>query len=174
MWQWLSYYFNLCLLRAAPQQAPASNSMLIFAIMAFWSAVFFILLFTQSFLTAAIVASMQSIILLFLTNLTLVIRKLDARHSQSLNAIMGASAVLLYCWMPLFAWLSQIDGISPLIFFFLWLALVTWQAAIIGNVLKHALEVPLIAGLGIALIFTYMTLAVTVRLLRLLNLPVAD
>lgn len=174
MWRWLKYYFDLGFLKAAPQDAPASSSMLLLSILSFWLVVFSILLFSQNYFTSVLLASMQCIIILFMTNLTLVISNKDARHSQSLNAIMGASALLLILWMPVFAWLSHLESLPSLAYMFIWLVLVTWQAAIIGNVFKHALEIPFLAGLGIALIFTYMTLAVTVRLLRLLNYPVAN
>ncbi len=168
MGRWLRYFFELCYLKAAPQDAPASKlAMYVSVILYFFSGIGLTML-SRPFLQSVLIATVQTVLFLFLTNISLWIRRVPDRNTQAVTALMGSSVIIALVAAPLLAWLTDPAVAAQAMVTALWLALVVWEIVVIGSILRHTMDIPLAAGIGVSLIFMYMAFAVTVRFLKLM------
>lgn len=173
MGRWLLYFFNVCRLKAAPQDAPLSRSVFFLTITLFWASGALTLLFAQPLIEAALLSAVETAILVFLTNLALWIRNTPERITQSITALAGSGTILAFISMPFMAMVGDanlnIDSLVNVI----WIGLMIWETLIVAHVLRHAMDVPFLAGLGISLIFLYLSFAITLRFLKLIAVSTA-
>ncbi len=174
MLRWIRFFIDLCLLKAAPQEAPQSLVMRNLSILAFWSVGVVITLFGQSLLQSVLLATVQTVLLLFLTQLALWIRKFPERSVQTITALMGAETVITLVAIPVLIWLSDPQTTVQTVLNVVWVLLIAWEAVVTAHILRHALELPFLAGLGIAMIFIYMSFAITLRIMRVMAMPVGS
>jgi len=170
MGRWLRFFLDLCFLKAAPQDAPSSKVAMYFAVISYFVAGTGLTMLSRPFLQAVLIATVQTVLFLFLTNLALWIRRLPDRINQAITALTGTGVVIALVAAPLLAWLADPQVAAQTAVMVLWLALVVWETLVVGNILRHALDVPLAAGIGVALVFLYMSFAVTVRFLKVLTI----
>jgi hypothetical protein len=145
----LNYFVNLCLLRAAPQELPASEALLgiVFAVNLAVST----LLMLGSELTAGL-ALLESLVELGLmlavlrTALSLVGH--PGRFQQAATAIMGSSALMALLALPLIG--SGGAGPAGLLL----LALVIWSVIVLGHIVRHTFDLALGQGVVISLLYT--------------------
>ncbi len=166
MANWLNYYWRLCRLQALPQDAPRSTISQYIAITLYFVTGTIITLFSQNFATSILVAALQTILLIFVIQIALWIKKMPERIIQTISASAGTSAVIAVIAMPLLVWVSQAGVGSENVFMVFWLALVVWETAILGHILRHSLEISLLAGLGVSLLFMYLSFTITLRLIK--------
>ncbi len=175
MLRWIRYFIDLCLLKAGPQDAPYSVVMRNIAILAYWSTGVVITLFNQNLFQAVLLASVQTVLLLFLTQLVLWIRKFPQRAVQTMTALMGAETIIALAAIPVLVWVSDSPAESlQTLLNVVWIALIAWEALVTAHILRHSLELPFLAGLGIALVFIYMSFAITVRFMRVMAMSVGS
>lgn len=152
---------DLMRLRAGPQDLPCSTPLLIrFALLALA-----VDLFAAYVLDAGGASSPRFIVAFALTFvlpwLVLSWRNRRARYVQTMLALLGTSIAFSLLFLPLASWalssgLLQADT-SPTpqqaLFAWLILALVVWKVVVTASIWRHALDWPLPAGAGIALLF---------------------
>lgn len=150
----LTLFFNLCLLRAKPQDLPASGLLPGAALAAYFLAGLMIALTQQSAGPAVLAALADSAVLALLTHTVLLLRKRPERLPQTLSALAGAGAVIQLIAWPLLT--------SPALL----AALLIWSLAINAHILRHALEVRLglaiFASVGFLLVSATVSLALAV------------
>ncbi|GAB4357771.1 MAG: hypothetical protein Kow006_25770 [Gammaproteobacteria bacterium] len=91
----------------------------------------------------------------------LVWRGYTARWMQTWTALTGSSTLLALIALPTIRWLylgAEAGTVDPLALL-LWFGMLLWNLAVIGHVLRHALQVPL--GLGVAIAVGYLLASVT-------------
>jgi hypothetical protein len=169
MFRWLRFYIEICLLKAAPQDAPSSKTVLYLTVLFYWAAGAALTSLNQSFLAAVFIAFLQTILVLFFINLALWIRKFPERISQTITAFTGSGLILTLIAFPVIGWLSQAEASAGILYTIFWLSLVLWETVIVGYIFKHALEIPFYASIGVALILMYMSFAITLRFLKLMS-----
>ncbi len=168
MIRWLRYFFQLSFLKADPQDAPPSRVVFGLAVLAYFVfTVSALAMITHSWGRTLFLATLQTAIYLFAAHLILWISRRQERMVQTLTALCGANAMVTVLTMPVFAWAIPFAGESMALPVLTILA-VLWQAVVIAHIFRHALEIPFIAGLGIALIFIWVAFAVTLRFMRIL------
>ena len=92
------------------------------------------------------------------------IKNAKARFIQTATALCGTGVILgLISWL-LSGLLQQANDASSSGLGLLLIALFIWIVTVIGNILRHALEVPLWLGTGIALLYIYISLQVMMTL----------
>lgn len=145
----LTLIFNLCLLRAKPQDLPASALLTGTTLAAYFLTGLLISLGRQSPGLALLAALADSAVLALLTHTVLLLRKHPERLAQTLSALAGTGAVTQLIAWPLLA--------TPAL-----LVLLVWSLAINAHILRHALEVRL--GPAILISAGFLLVAVTVAL----------
>jgi hypothetical protein len=149
----LKIFIELCLLRAAPQDLPASATLLYlaFAANAFCGAL--VVSVVQPLPAMALVEALADAALM-LSCLWLGLNLLGRlpRFNQSACAVLGSGAVLSLAAFPLLK-LSEpaIEGqVQPHPASALLLVLVLWSLVVMGNILRHTFELRLSSGILIA------------------------
>ena len=91
----------------------------------------------------------------------LVWRGYTARWQQTWTALMGSSTLLALFALPIIRWvlLGAEAGVVDPLAAILWFGMVLWNLAVIGNVMRQALQMPFAFGVLIAI--AYLLLSVT-------------
>jgi hypothetical protein len=157
----LRFFLDLCLLKAAPQDAPASQGLLGLTLVAYvlvgLAAGVRVLGGAGSALSASLV---DALVLLATIWVALQLRGRSARFAQTATALLGSGALLTALALPLqplagadtdggSGGLVQLAGI-------LGIGLMIWIQIVIGHILRHALEVPLIMGVLLAIAYMFL------------------
>ena len=171
MFRWLQFYVQLCFLKEAPQDAPYSKSLFYFGIAAYYIVGVIITTFTQTLGVALVMALIQTAILIFLTNLLLWVRKTPERYEQTLSALTISGAIIGIAAMPVIMLLNS-SGVSEEGFVsLLWVLLIIWETVVVGHIYRHSMDISLPGGLGISLVYMYLSFAITLRLLKIVAAP---
>jgi hypothetical protein len=153
-------FIDLCRLRAAPQDLPCSHFLMLLTIICYLLAGLAISLLDQRFGLALLSASVDTAMLVGFTYLGLWMLDRRARAVQATTALCGTGTLFALIGWPLMAQLQELGDTSAGSLSLLLLALVVWNIAVIGNILRHALELPLWIGTGVALLYVYTSLRV--------------
>ncbi len=160
----LKVFIDLCRLKAAPQDLPCSRFLMMLTITAYLLLGLGISLMEQSPGLALLSAGVDTGLMIGLAYLGLWIKSAVERLMQTITALCGTGAIFDLMSWPLVGLLQQARETDPsslgllLILFFIWIIVV------IGNILRHALEMPLWLGIGISLLYVYTSLRVMVAL----------
>ena len=158
----LNYFVDLCLLRRAPQDLPASQSLLVAVLVV--NALAGIVLGAQTWAGTgvALAATVLDLgVLLALLWIALQMRGVLPRFTQSATALLGAGVLFTLLAMPLQPLLDTPEDIEAGAL--LYLLLLVWVQLVYGHVLRHALNVNLVSGVALALVYTF-TSAVLIEL----------
>ncbi|MCY4143458.1 MAG: hypothetical protein OXG08_07220 [Gammaproteobacteria bacterium] len=152
-------FWNICIFRGSPAQAPADDQVLRILV-----SIVLAIILVQSvsvggermwpFAGASI---LSNVLLLVAIYISLRIRKLTNRLRKTISAYLGTLAITDVLWLLAF-WLAAGNELSD----FLIMALALWRIAVVGFILKHSLDVSLIVGLLLALAFFIMSVLVVV------------
>lgn len=154
----VQFFFELCLLRRAPQDLPASPALLgvTLAVNLLMGTTLATAIgigpglgFVESLLDAAIALGLLYAALHLLDRLP--------RFQQSGTALMGSGALLGLVASVLLGLLApggneQTPGGAVLLF----AALVVWSILVMGHILRHTFEIRLGQGVGIAVLYTFL------------------
>ena len=166
MKQIFNIFFDICLLRAGPQDIPYTRYLL-FALLGF-HVLIGILLGALSFSIPSAIAYgvTNMLILVVLLRAILMVKKLEARFNQTLSAMAGTDVIVgLIAW-PINSWMITArdtggDIGAPVI---LWLLLVIWSLTIIAHILRNALSAPWAVGIILALLYFFIGYNVSITL----------
>ena len=159
----LNFFLDLCLLRRAPQDLPASQSLLVVVLIV--NALVGIVLGIQTWAgagTALAATALDIGVLLGLLWVALQVRSVTPRFTQSATALLGAGTLFTLLAMPLQPLLDTPEEIEAGAL--LYLLLLIWVQLVYGHVLRHALNVSLVSGVALSLVYTF-TSAVLIELL---------
>ncbi len=154
----LNALWKICLIQAAPQDLPASRSLMYFSLLAYFS-VSLISGWLQLPPPIALPAALlDTALLVVLTRGVLWVRSFDARFVQTLIAVAGSGALLGLVATPLLFWQQQFGAGAeesfnlPALLLLLWLA---WSVVVIGHIMRHALSTLFAIGIAIAVIYMH-------------------
>lgn len=153
-------FLDLCRLRAGPQDLPYSPFLMLLGTAIYALVGLGVSLLDQRMGLAIISTTVDTLLLLALTWLGLWVRDYRPRTVQTITALTGTGVLFGLMGWPLIAWLQQIGEDTPSSLSLLLLALIIWNIAVIGNILRHALELPMWLGTGVALLYVYTSLRV--------------
>ncbi len=168
----LRFFLDLCLLKAAPQDAPASQELL--GLVLFVNLVVGIALAKRALggLGPALTASLiDAAVMLGLLWIALRVRGRSARFLQTATAVLGAGALLAALALPLQALAAANEGdstVAGLAGIFA-VALMIWMQVVIGQILHHALEVSLVVGVLLAIAYMFLSNGLLVSLFPALS-----
>lgn len=158
-------FAQLALLRIGPQDLPSSRVLEQRVIFAYFCCGLLVsLLARDSFGNALLAASVDTGLLLLLAHLLLKAAGKQPRRCQTVTALAGAGMLITLLSAPIVALFSFGSGSANDVLSILLLGLALWNITLIGHILRHALEIPIIAGIVIAMMYMYLSLF-TIRLL---------
>lgn len=155
---------NIMRLRAAPQDLPHSWFLLVLSIGAYLLMGLVISLLDQSFGLALVSAGIDTVLLIGLAWLALWIRGYKGRAVQTMTAFAATGTLFELIGWPLVSYLHQVSADDPSSLSFLLLILIIWNISVIGHILRHAIDVPMWIGTGVALLYIYTSIRVMVAL----------
>lgn len=162
----LRRYVEICLLRAAPQDLPASLFLLGLSLAAYFIVGVGISLRNLDLPAAAALVVLDTALLAGLLFLLLWVRDLPNRYLQTITALLGTGVILELIAWPLLAWQQQamVDNaattglvVSSLL---LWVWLF-WNLMVIGHILRHALSTLLPVGVGLGLLYMFISFSIS-------------
>lgn len=156
----LMVFINLCRLRVGPQDLPYSRFLMTLCVGCYALVGLGVSLLDQTLGLALLSTVVDTGLLLALAWLGLWVRNNTTRARQTITALTGTGILFGLIGWPLIAWLQQIDENTPTSLSLLLLALIIWNITVIGNILRHALELPMWLGTGVALLYVYTSLRV--------------
>lgn len=147
----LRLFIDLCLLRAKPQDLPASPSLLGATLISYTLTSLALATAGWVLERAILYALVDALTMALLTHTMLLLRKVPARLTQTLTALAGSGTLLGLAAWPLVA--AQ----SPLLLSFV---MMVWSIAVTANILRHALSVNLTLGILASLGYVVVTFVV--------------
>ena len=152
----LKTYLGLCLLRANPQDLPGSSALALASLAAYGVMDVVGVLDIIPPASALMAAAVDTLMLVAATHLALRWRRFENRFSQTLAALAGCGALLsLAAWVV--ARLAA-GSISP---DWIWVPFLVWYTVVFGHVLRHALSIPMAAGIAASFLYLMLSMSVT-------------
>ncbi len=177
MIRWIKFYVELCFLKVAPQDAPTSMSVYYTSVIAYFLVGAFVISLNQTMLTGLFLSGLQTALLMFLANLVLWIRKTPERFYQTMTALCATGAIIGLVALPVMSMLAAsgtgVDSNTISLGFLVWLVLILWESVVIGHILRHAMDISMVAGLAGSFIYMYLSFAITVRILKIMSVSLS-
>lgn len=151
-------FWGICRLKVRPQDLPASTVLLGLAIAAYAGTSLLAAAVQLPLHKAIFAAVLDAGLLGVLSYLVLWIRMLTPRWCQTMTALAGTGAVIAVVMLPFLFW--QIGATTPETSFLPTVALLgcmIWDMFIIGHILRHALNVPMLLGGTLAAVYIYIS-----------------
>ncbi len=149
------FFFDLCLLRRAPQDLPASDAVFTLAAVAsLLVGVLVSLVDGQSLLIGAIQSLAQLVLLLAILHFGLKMMRLRGRFLQSATALLGTGVLLsLLALVPISLSPGETSGEGLSLAALSMLLLFAWSILVAGHILRHTLGVTFGQGVAIAVLY---------------------
>ncbi|MBT3016552.1 MAG: hypothetical protein KME63_12485 [Candidatus Thiodiazotropha sp. (ex Clathrolucina costata)] len=145
---------DLCLLRSAPQDLPASNHLLWLLILLNLLVGTAMVLDGRLGLFRAVLENLFGLALMLgVLTAALSIRSRLPRFNQTASATLLSGLLLSLLALPLVAWRHRSESSESEL---LLLVLFVWSIVVLGHILRHAFEISLNLGIGFALLYTLM------------------
>lgn len=156
----LIMFVDLCRFRAAPQDLPYSQFLMALCLGCYFMVGLAISLDEQVFGQAIIIAAADTGLMVGLAYLGLWVRDSIPRSTQTVTALAGTGTLFQLVGWPLVTFLQTLEEGETSTLSLVLLGIVIWNIAVIGNILRHALDLPMWIGTGIALLYVYTQLRV--------------
>lgn len=166
MKQIFNTFFDICLLRAGPQDVPFTRHLL-FVLLGLHVLVGILLgSLSYSLPTAIAYGFTNMLVLVVLLRAVLMVRKLPERFNQTLSAMAGTDVIIGVIAWPISSWMvtardAGSDVGAPAL---LWLLLVIWSLTIIAHILRNALSAPWAVGVVLAVLYFFIGYNVSITL----------
>jgi len=151
MFEIVKLLFEICLFKKSPKDLPRSLFLLQLLTVAN-IVISFLLLHIRSDWFSSLLQSVVGILLagIFCGFILFIYRKIP-RFYQTACALLGTDTLIGFFALP--AGATLVTGQGSLLVFLAMLGLIAWHWAIIGHIIRHALEQSLSFSLGLALLY---------------------
>lgn len=155
-------FLDICLLRLAPQDLPASQLLLGVTLAGYLVFGTLLAAVYYPFGTSLMAGVTETALVCLMVAAALYVHKVPERLAQTLTAMMGTGAILNAVAVPLTAGLlaARAHGDDTASMELLSFALLIWSWAITAHILRNALSVRFGTGMALAVVFFILTLAV--------------
>ncbi len=152
----LKLFFDICMLRAKPQDVPASGALLLLTVIVVVASGVPAIMNSVGGVTFAIMTCLLDVALtLVLLTIALNMMRLSSRLVQTATAMFGTGVIINLISLPV-GWLLD-GGVEnseyQLLGAVLYLALLIWSLVIMGHVLRHSFNLKLSGGILIAVAY---------------------
>ncbi|MET0013918.1 MAG: hypothetical protein ABW088_09725 [Sedimenticola sp.] len=155
----LNVFIDICLLRAGPQDLPASGFLML------WTAVLGLITGTIVIVgdfggpaNALMAQLMDLVLVVVLLRIGLEFTGLQARFVQSATALFGTGVMVNLVSMPLQLMIGEDPAASPLgqIGVLLFLFLAVWAIVIIAHILRYTFQITFLGGSALAILYFFL------------------
>ena len=155
----LRYWLDICRLRAAPQDGPASAFIFGLALTCYAMVSVLVMSGNYGILAGTRIALTELVLLVVCVAALLYLQDKTARINQTLTAITGAGSLLGIVALPLALLFTPIPGNDPLPFVIsvAWLSLLLWNLVVSAHIMRHALSTGFAVGFAVS--FLYMLIS---------------
>jgi hypothetical protein len=162
----LRVFWAICWFRGRPQDIPASPALLGVTLATYALAGALISLVTLPLPQAVGATLLDTSLLAGFVYAALQLRGYPGRFTQTLTALAGSLALIAWLSIPLTWWLYalQVSGSDARFPLLLLLLVQLWSIGVIGNVLRHSLEVSLPFALAVSLAYFILAVQILNRL----------
>lgn len=171
MLQLFRTWLNICLLRTAPQDLPASGYLLGLTLCCYLGVSFLVSLRSYGLLHALLVAGLDTALLVVFVLVLLYLQDKTARITQTLSALTGSGTVLGLFVLPLVFLLEpgQTAEQVPLLVSFFWLCLFCWSIVVVAHIMRHALSTSFAMGVAVSILYALVSMQILDTVLPLQN-----
>jgi hypothetical protein len=158
----ITIWLDICLLRAGPQDVPASRVLLWLTLIAYLLVSFLLSQPGYPSAVAARIAGVDLALLVVFVTAPLYLLDKTARIGQTLAALAGSGALLGVLALPVIRVVlaGQVAGEVPPTAALVWLVLFGWSLLVVAHIMRHALSVAFAVGLGVAVLYTLVAMQV--------------
>lgn len=153
---------DICLLRAGPQDLPAAPQFLALTLVGYFLVDVLISRLNLPIGAAFAVSLLDMLLLAAFAQIVLRVVAKPARFNQTLAALAGTGQLLGLLALPLIHGLTtaQASGASAAGLAFAWLAVLGWSLLVLGHILRHALSVGLMTGVGVGVLYSLVSVMI--------------
>ena len=150
----LNLFIDICLLRAKPQDVPASSTLMLLALFAaIVSGVPGIVGLVGGLAPALMIGLLDVVLILVVLRIFLSMMGLSSRLVQTATALFGTGVIINLLFLPVL-WLLDVSteySVSQFLGALLYFALLVWSLVIMGYILRHSFNLQLSSGVLIAM-----------------------
>jgi hypothetical protein len=156
----ITIWLDICLLRAGPQDLPASQTLLGLSVSSYVVVSLLLSLPAYPVGTAVLAAVLDLGLLSAFAAALLYLFGKWARLPQTLTALTGTGALLGLLALPLVTVLFQGSEKSPLAGFaaLFWLFLFGWSLLVVAHIMRHALAIAFPYAIGVSVLYALVAL----------------
>lgn len=148
----LIQFFRLCLLKVGPQDLPASSFLLILCSAAYVISGAFGASWYYEWHKAAQIILANTVLLVLFANGALAVRGYPRRSTQTMIALLGVGVIF-----NLLVLMGQALALPNALL----LLLMLWNVIVFASIMRHALDIPFMFGLGITCFYIFISMGVT-------------
>lgn len=179
----LRTFLQIALLRANPQELPTSTVLLVVTLIAHVGADVWSMQDTLSLFPALQAAVIDTLLLVAVAHTALLLRNLAIRARQTLSALAGCGALIsMVTWgVVRVAELLFFSGHMPsddganlkqgLTILFISLPFLIWYLVVFGHVMRHAMSVPLFAGVALGILYLILSIGISGAVMAVPEVP---
>ena len=156
----LKLFFEICRFQANPQDLPSSFILKYLAITSYALVAMLSALLSQDLAFALLSVFVDVAMLMGLGYGGLWVRNLSGRTTQTVTALAGTGTIIGLVGYPVLAWVQSTANNPSVMASIMLLALVGWNVAVIGHILRHSLSLPLWVGMGISMFYIYTSIRI--------------
>jgi hypothetical protein len=165
MLQFLSFFWQICLLKTSPERAPVSKGFIGFIFLVYVASSTLLLTTSNSggqIKDAVLLVMLQVVVQMTCVWLLLLFKRVGYRFRATLVAFLGTNSLLIISVIPLSLSLSSIDNQTMIVFIkAIYWVLIVWWLAVAGFILHKAINVSLMLGITLAFTIELLTLVTT-------------
>ncbi len=147
-------FTDICLLRAKPQDVPASSTLMLLTMLAaIVSGMLGAMSLPGGLVSALMIGLLDVALTLALLQIFLAMMGLSSRLVQAATALFGTGVILNLLSLPVL-WLTDVSpehSVYQLLGVVLYFALLVWSLVIMGHILRHSFKLHLSSGVLIAI-----------------------
>ena len=160
MQQLSKIFLDICLFRANPEQLPYSFFLMLLCIITYGVSGMAISLINLSMSKAILIVVVDVALMVGFIYVGLWIRNFLNRAVKTITAVAGTGTLFTIIGLPLMMALNHQPKDQASIFSVLYLIVVIWNLAVLGQILRSALSLPSWVGIVIALMYFYVSINV--------------
>jgi len=166
MLQLIRAWFDICLLRKAPQELPASTDLLGLALCCYGLVSVVASSRSYPFTQALLLAAVDLGLLVIFVWSLLYLQHKTARINQTLSALAGTGSLMGIIALPLLLAIGPETAAEPVPapLLSLWLLLLLWNLLVMAHIVRHALSSSFAIGFGISLLYALLNMQVITSL----------
>ncbi len=161
MFHLIRIFWDICAIKAGPQDLPTSNFLLGLTLLAYFITGSIVAVLQWPVSQAVLAAFLDTAFLALVSRALLWSRMLSARFVQTLTALAGSGALMTVIAMPLVLWQGWVGmteaNAAPTLPTWLLMIWMVWNVVVVGSIIRHALSTILPLGMGLAAAYVYIT-----------------